>query len=183
MKVQELVEKFEANQRIDIAKTIETKKYVGIAFKQKMAQLILDNCTTIVDGEVYIDSVTRYILFTISVISMHTNLEFADIDDDSHSAIDDYDLLCESGLLGKIIDTFRDDYASCQEILNMMTSDKMQEHMTIEKKINSLLDGIHDIISEVLGTVAGQLDVNELLDLFPVDQTKLLDFYNSIKQE
>ena len=184
MKINELVEKYEKNQRIDIAKTLEVQQYTSIALKRKMASLVLDNCTTVVDGEVRIDSVERYILFTIAVIAMHTNLEFShDDDDDIQGAIGDYDMLCESGLLVKIIDTFRDDYASCQEILNMMTADKMQEHMTIEKKINKFLDDIQNVIGGAVDNLTEKLSLDSLSGDIPIDQGRLLDLYNSFKEK
>lgn len=190
MKIQELVEKYKKNQRIDIAKELDVKPYVSIAFKREMAQLVLDNCTTVVDGEIHIDSVERYILFTIAVIGMHTNLEFAYEDDQEHSSyeddqehssIDDYDALCESGLLVKIIDTFKDDYASCQEILNMMTADRMQGGMTIEKKIGNFLDGIQGALGDSLNKLVEKLNPDNLLGDLPIDQNKLLELYNSVK--
>lgn len=181
MKVQELVEKYKKNQRIDIAKELDVKAYVSIAFKREMAQLVLDNCSTVIDGEIHIDSVERYILFTIAVIGMHTNLEFTYEDDQEHSSIDDYDALCESGLLVKIIDTFKDDYASCQEILNMMTADKMQSSMTIEKKIGNFLDEIQGALGESLNKLVEKLNPDKLMGNLPIDQNKLLDLYSSIK--
>lgn len=182
MKVQELVEKYNKNQRIDIAKTLDVKQYVGIELKKKMAKLVLDNCTTIVDGEVHINSVDRYILFTIAVIGLHTNLEFVhEEDDDYYGSIDDYDMLCESGLLTKIIDTFIDDYASCQEILNMMTADKMQNNMTIEKKIGKLLDEIQDTLKEGISNLTDKLNLDELASNLLGDQGNLLELRNLIK--
>lgn len=183
MKVIELVEKYKNNQRIDIAKEIETKKYVGIALKRHMAQLVLDNCTTIVDGEVHIDSVEKYILFITAVISIHTNLEFSDEENELYSALDDYDLLCESGLLAKIIDTFKDDYASCQEILNMMTADKMQDSVTLEKKIGNFLDDIQGVLSNVINNFADQLSVSDLLNILPSDNASMLELYDLIKEK
>ncbi len=183
MKVQEFIEKYNQNTRIDIAKTLEVQQYVGIDLKRQMASLILDNCTTIVDDEIHIDSVERYVLFTIMVISMHTNLEFLDEDDTDHSAIDDYDALCKSGLLVKIIDTFKEDYASCQEILNMMTADKMQDNMTIEKKLYKFLDKIQNAVSESVNNLVEKLDPDNLSGALPINQTKLLDFFNSITEK
>ena len=181
MRIQELVEKYNKNQRIDIAKTIETRQYVGFAFKEQMAKLVLNNCTTVVDGEIYIDSVARYILFTIAVIGMHTNLEFSHEEDEEYGAIHDYDMLCESGLLTKIIDTFKDDYASCQEILNMMTADRMQSNMTIEKKIGNLLDEIQDALKEGISNLTDKLNLDELAGNLLDDQGNLLEFRNLIK--
>lgn len=178
MKVQELINKYEKNQRIDIAKEVETQPYVSIVAKRNMAKLILDNCTTVVDGEVHIDSVDRYLLFTIAVIALHTNLEFSDKDNEEYSATADYDLLCQSGLLVKVIETFKDDYASCQEILNMMTADRMQNNMTIDKKLYSLVDSIQDTISNVIEGLAKSLNLDGLTKDLPVDPqqiTKILE--------
>ena len=139
-------------------KKLDVQKYVSILSKRKMAVVILDNCTSVVDGEMHIDSVERYILFTITVIGLHTNLEFFDDDDDEYSAINDYDLLCESGLLVKIIDTFKDDYVACQEILNMMTADRLQDNMTIEKRIYQFVNTIENILSDATDTIVEKLD-------------------------
>lgn len=183
MKVQELVEKYKKNQRIDIAKEIDVRPYVGIEFKRHAAQLVLDNCTTVVDGEIHIDSVERYILFTIAVIGMHTNLEFSYEEDDERSATDDYDDLCKSGLLTKIIDTFKDDYAACQEVLNMMTADRMQYNMTIENKIGQFLDGVQNVIGGAIQDLVGKLNIDDLTKNLQIDQSALLELYNSVKEK
>lgn len=179
MKVNELVEMYEKNPRIDIAKHLEVEKYVGIAYKREMANLVLDNCITVVDGEVHIDSIERYILFTIAVIGMHTNLEFSYDEDSQFSSLDDYDMLCKSGLLVKIIDTFKDDYVSCQEILNMMTSDRLQNNMTIEKKLYQVLDIIQNKLSGAIDSLVDNLDPN-ILSSLELDQDKLSQLYNLI---
>ena len=180
MKVNEFIEMYNKNSRIDIAKHLQVEKYVGIEYKRQMAELILDNCTTVVDGEVHIDSIERYLLFTIAVISMHTNLEFSNGEVDELSSIDDYDALCESGLLAKVIDTFQEDYMSCQEILNMMTADRLQNNMTIEKKLYKFLDEIQGIISNAVDVLTDNLDIDSLGDL-PLDQEKLVQLYNLIE--
>lgn len=177
MKVNELIEMYEKSPRMDIAKNLEVIPYIGVEYKRELAKLVLDNCTTVVDGEVHIDSVDRYLLFTISVIGMHTNLEFANMDDEERSVVDDYDALCRSGLLVKIIDTFKDDYAACQEILNMMTTDRLQDNMTIEKKIYQFLDAIQKILANGANDLIDKLDLDALGGL---DQEKLAQLYNLI---
>lgn len=176
MKVKEFVEMYNNNSRINIEKELEVMKYISIASKREMARLILDNCAYVVDGEIHVDSVERYILFTITAISLHTNLEFAHEDDGEYSAIDDYDLLCESGLLVKIIDTFKDDYLACQEILNMMTSDMLQNNMTIEKKIAQFLDTIESILAVSADNIVDGLESKfEALNFGQDELRKLYD--------
>lgn len=182
MKVQELLKMYKNNPRIDIAKQLDVKKYTSIAYKREMAKLVLSNSISIVDGEVHIDSVERYILFTIAVIGMHTNLEFSYEDDNERTSIDDYDELCESGLLVKIINTFQEDYVACQEVLNMMTSDIMQDNLTIEKKIYKFLDYIQDILSDAINGVVEKLDTNLLNDL-QLDKDDLHKIYDAIRNK
>lgn len=179
MRISELVGKYEKNNRIDIAKEIETEPYIGIMQKRQIAELVLNNCTYVVDGEIHIDSVERYMLFTMSVIAAHTNLEF---DYENNAAVDDYDILCKSGLLIKVIDTFKDDYAACQEILNMMTADKLQANMTIEKKLYQFLDGIQYTLDETLSGIVEKIDFNVLNDL-PIDKSKLLKLSNLFEKK
>ena len=183
MKVKEFVDRYTKNQRVDIAKVLEVNQYTGIALKREMAKLVLDNCTAVVDGKIHIDSVERYILFTIAVIGMHTNLEFNNEEDEEYSVIDDYDLLCESGALVKIIDTFKDDYMACQEILNMMTSDRMQYDITIDQRIGQFLDGIQNIVGSATGGLIDKLNIDDLVNRLPADQNKLVDLYNLINNK
>lgn len=182
MKVKEFIEMYEKNPRIDIAKKLEVVPYIGIEYKRELANLVLDNCISIIDGEIHIDSVDRYLLFTISVIGMHTNLEFAYDETSDGSSIDDYDALCESGLLAKVIDTFKDDYASCQEILNMMTTDRLQNNMTIEKKIYKFVDAIQEILAGTVNNMVDKLDINSLKNL-QLDQNKLTKLYDLISNK
>ena len=105
---------------------------------------------------------------------MHTNLEFNDEENEYYSVIDDYDALCRSDLLTKIIDTFKDDYASCQEILNMMTADRLQDNMTIEKKMYQFLDSIKEMLSAGIDNITSKLNIDELMEFDPEKLTQLL---------
>ena len=173
MKINELVEMYEKNPRIDIAQKIEAVPYVGVEYKRMLADLVLDNCTSVVDGEIHVDSVEKYLLFTISVIGLHTNLDFSFEEDSDVSAIDEYDALSKSGLLVKIIDTFKDDYLACQEILNMMTADRLQNNMTIEKKIYQFLDSMTNMLE------GGINDLTEKMNLSGFDTDSLMQLVNS----
>lgn len=164
MKVMEFVEKYNKNQRINIASELEVKQYIGIGQKRQLAELVLENCTSAIDGEIHVDLIDRYILFTIAVIGVHTNLEFSDGENEEHSSIDDYDMLCEAGLLVKIIDTFKEDYASCMEILNMATDNIMQDNMTFEKKFYNFLDEIQNTITIAVGQLTEKLNIDSLND-------------------
>lgn len=171
MKVNELVELYQKNRMVDLKKVLEVKEYIGVALKQKIAELVLDECITEENGNLHIDSLNRYILFTMAVISVHTNLEF-DIENEEYNMLDDFDTLSENHLLEKIIETFKEDYDACQIVLDMLTSDKIKNHDTLEKKIMRLLNNIPEQ-SEQLQNVIGNLD----------NQEEILGLLNSIVEE
>ena len=85
----------EKNKKMSVI--LETKKYLPIAEKRVLAQQVIDACTEEQDGIIIIDSVTKYIIFTMTVIGAYTNLEF--------ETLDDYDALCEADLLNSVIET------------------------------------------------------------------------------
>ena len=164
MKVNELVELYQKNKMIDLKKILEIKEYISIAYKQKIAELVLDECITEQNGNLYINSLSRYILFTMAVISIHTNLEFA-YEDEGYNILDDFDALNKNHLLDKIIETFKDDYDACQIVLDMMTSDKIKNHETLEKKIISLLGSMPETFDKFQEIFNNIEDKSEVLDL------------------
>lgn len=166
MKVREFVEKYNKNQRIDIAKELEVKQYIGIENKKLIAELVLNGCTHVENGKVYINSLDKYLLFVIAVLTAYTSLEFADAEDGS--AIEDYDMLCEAGVLTKIIDIFKSDYSACQEVLNMMTMDILQKNETFEEKVVGMLYELGDALNNALSDIVEKVDFSNLN--IPVDK-------------
>ena len=172
MKVKKFVESYKKNNRMDIKNELEVNEYIGIAVKKKMAESIIENCTQIVNGKVYINSLDRYIFFMISVISLHTNLEF-----DDENVIDDYDLLCKNHLLEKIISLFKDDYDSCQVVLDMETTDMLQSSATIESKIYAFLDDCVNILKNTTEELVKKIDLSSLENA-NLDNTEIFKLLN-----
>lgn len=164
MKIYELVEMYKKDKMLNFKKALEVTEYIGIAYKKKIAELVLNECITEVDGNLQMNSLDRYILFIIAVIGAHTNLEFNNEDDDMYSAIDDFDTLNENHLLEKIVDTFREDYDACQIVLDMMTSDRIKNHITLEKKINSFITGFGEQLVKELQNLENKDDIIELFN-------------------
>ena len=135
---------------------------LNVKLKRKMCDLVLDSCIEDVNGVLHIDSFDRYILFTIAVISMHTNLEFS-IDADGVTSIDEYDELNKIGLIDKIISTFKTDYEACKVMLDMLTNDRMKNQETLEKKIIQFLNGIAQDIDS-LNNLENKEDILNLLE-------------------
>lgn len=162
MKINELLEMYKKNQMINLKNVLEVEEYISTPLKRKMCDLVLDSCIEDVNGVLHIDSFDRYILFTIAVISMHTNLEFS-IDADGVTSIDEYDELNKIGLIDKIISTFKTDYEACKVMLDMLTNDRMKNQETLEKKIIQFLNGIAQDINS-LNNLENKEDILNLLE-------------------
>lgn len=162
MKINELLEMYKKNQMINLKNVLEVEEYISTPLKRKMCDLVLDSCIEDVNGVLHIDSFDRYILFTIAVISMHTNLEFS-IDADGVTSIDEYDELNKIGLIDKIISTFKTDYEACKVMLDMLANDRMKNQETLEKKIIQFLNGIAQDIDS-LNNLENKEDILNLLE-------------------
>ena len=162
MKINELLEMYKKNQMINLKNVLEIEEYISTPLKRKMCDLVLDSCIEDVNGVLHIDSFDRYILFTIAVISMHTNLEFS-TDADGVTSIDEYDELNKIGLIDKIINTFKTDYEACKVMLDMLTNDRMKNQETLEKKIIQFLNGIAQDIDS-LNNLENKEDILNLLE-------------------
>ena len=191
MKINEFIEKFKndkvTNSKVApnavndyLKKTLEVKDYVPLVEKQSIAQVTLETCSHIKDGVISIDSIKKYIIFTITVLSTYTNLEF----DGDEIGIDNYDILCsykvdDNTLLDTIIKTFEVEYVRCNDILNMMTADLMAEN-NIEKQVGKFLSNISEKINGF-----GDLLIEKIsdfdIDLDQLDIDKLANIISKIK--
>lgn len=158
-----------------IKKELSVKEYIPFEEKKAIVQTVLTNCSKITDGVVTIDSIQKYILFTMSMLIAYTNLE----PDEGVDIFETYDMLCSQNiddgtLLDAIIKTFELEYVRCNDILNMMTADLLAEN-NIEKqvgkfltnlsdKINKFGDGLIDKIGD-FGADLGQLDIDKLTNM------------------
>lgn len=161
-----------------IQKKLGLIPYLSFADKRELCKNVLDACCTKENGLVKIDSVTRYILFTISVIQKYTELEFNAGED--YDSLDEYDMLCESRLLNPILELIGDEYATCNNMLNMMMDDVIANNNTVEAVLGHALGKVSDSLDGLIGAFAekvdeieldlSQLDINKykgLLDLLP----------------
>lgn len=173
MKINEFIDVMsKENSTKRISAILETKKYLPISEKRRIAEAVIEACTTDNNGFITVDSLDKYIMFTIAVISNYTNLEFG-VDGDYLS---DYDGLCEVGLLDAVISTFDKEYARANEILNMMLSDKLQNNST-ESSFAVMTNGVNNALDKLVNTLSKK--VQEMnLDLSNMNQDTLNGFLN-----
>jgi hypothetical protein len=154
MKINEFIDvmsKGTSKQRIGVI--LETKKYLPISEKRRIAESVIEACTVNDNGFIKVDSLDKYIMFTIVVISNYTNLEFG-VDGDYLS---DYDRLCESGLLDAIIETFNQEYARTNDVLNMMLADKLRANST-EASVAMLSNGVNNALDKLITTLSNKVE-------------------------
>lgn len=155
-----------------LRKELEVKDYVPFAEKRELCERVLNACNTKKgNGLVETDSVTRYIIFTISVISKYTNLEFSSGKDTEFDSLDEYDMLCQEGLLNYILDVIGEEYVTCNNILNMMMSDIVANNNTIENVIGNILGKIGESVDGLIDVLAEKVEDMEL-DLNQIDINK-----------
>ena len=154
--------------------------YLPFADKRELCKNVLDACCTKKNGLVKVDSVTRYIMFTISVISKYTELEFNA--DEDYDSLDEYDMLCESRLLNPILELIGDEYSTCNNMLNMMMEDVIANNNTVEAVIGHSLDKVSDSLDGLIGAFAEKVKEMEL-DLNRLDIEKYKGLFDLIPKK
>jgi hypothetical protein len=159
------------DERVEwIRKELEVKEYLPFAEKRELCKVVLDACCTKEDGLVKVDSVSRYIIFTLSVLSRYTTLEFSS--GEEYDSLDEYDMLCESHVLDIIIAVIGDEYTACNNMLNMIMDDIMTNNNTVEAVLGHALGNVSYSLDDLIGTFADKVEEMEL-DLSQIDITSL----------
>ena len=162
-----------------IKKTLEVKDYIPFAEKRELCENVLNACNTKdKNGLVKVDSVTRYIVFTISVLSKYTNLEFSSGEDEFDS-LDEYDMLCQADLLNPILDVIGEEYVTCNNILNMMMADIVANNNTVENVVGHTFGRVADSVDGLIDVLKEKVEEIELdLDQINIDKFKgLFDMF------
>lgn len=192
MRISEFIEEFKnkkimnttiaPNAVVDyIKKELEVKEYVPFAEKRELCVGVLNACNTKdKSGLIKVDSVSRYIIFTLSVISKYTNLEFSSGEDEDIDSLDEYDMLCQNQLLNPILEVIGEEYTTCNNLLNMMMADVVANYNTVENVLGNLssglldaISGFADVLSQKIESVdfdLNQIDIDKykgLIDILP----------------
>lgn len=170
MTIKMLIENM-TREDFDMETELHVKKYLPIEEKKLIAQGIMYECIEEIDGALKIDSVQQYLSYVKYMILRHTNLEYAP---------DDYDTLCEHGLLNKIIECFGEDAAECSRILNLMVDDRMRE-VSIESTIAKFLGNLTNELGGLSEQLSQKIENMDLNSVIPkgVDANKLANFFNT----
>ena len=151
MKVQELIKKIN-NKTFNIEKSLEVKKYIPIMDKKRFAMDAISACTDDVDNFITVDRFKMNIYFDMKVLSIYTNLEIVD---DFDEMIIQYDALCESEIMNRIITLFEEDYNAMRGVLDdaleeLLVQNSIDAHVVkIANKINQAIDIFSNKLNDV----------------------------------
>lgn len=146
MKIKEFVNDYKAKKFMNIKTAaeeksewfrneLEIKTYIPFKEKRKIAEMIVEQNITEVDGIKKYDDINGYVSLVVASIMAHTRLEF-DTD-----PIADYDLLAESGLLTQIIAEFQGSHEEIGILLKMAVAAELEDN-NVNALIGRFLDGI-----------------------------------------
>lgn len=185
MKIREFIEavKKNPNQATVVCKKIIKTRYIPVLEKRQLAELVYANSTEIENGVVKVDSLSKYLIFTMLMLTRYTDLEFS-VDESGAAtveAISEYDELCENGLINHIIAEFAEDYARANEVMNYVFQDNLAVNNTAEAVIGKAAGYLLNIVDGFANVLAEKVDEMEF-DLSNVDLeqvTKVLKLLNN----
>ena len=158
---------------------LEIKTYIPFREKRQIAEMIVAQNISEVDGIKKYDDIGSYVSLVVASIVAHTNLQF------DQDIIADYDLLAESGLLTQIIAEFQGSHEEIGILLKMAVASELEDNNvnvlvgrfldSVLKKLDSVVDGVKELV--------GNVDLKELLGMNFEEKDlaklkRLLDKYN-----
>lgn len=179
MKVSELLEVYKQPKIENLKDIISIKTYISTPEKLHIAENIINASVAYDRGYVKFDTYKKYLTSVFALIEAHTDLEFS-VDWDERVA--EYDALCESGLLGKIIAEFQHSYEICWSVLNMKCDDMLVDN-SVEANIAKIAQSVVENLDVFAGTLSDKLAEVDLKKIIPedLDLNKLQKFLNKLK--
>lgn len=162
-----------------IRSKLEIVDYLPFAEKLKTVKMVVAQCVDEEDGVKKVDSITQYLAFIISMLEVHTNLEFG-------NPMDDYDGLNRCRLLEPIVSMFQQDYSECEVLLKMAIADELADNnlnVIVGKFLNGILTKI-DGFGEVVKGFTENIDLSKLLgtNIKEEDVTKIIGLINKLNK-
>lgn len=175
MKINEFINEISIEGAV-MSDLIAAKKYVPTEAKIRLAKDVLDFSVEYDRGFIKFDSFAKHLSFVFGVIETHTDLCFAD---DWAERVREYDVLCENGLLDAIIDTFRKDYETSLEVLDMMCNDMLADN-SIEASLAKMANSVSENLDVLVGALSDKIEDFDIEKIIPkdLDLDKLIGLLN-----
>ena len=143
-----------------IKEKLEIKTYIPFKLKRSIVEMVISQNIELVDGIKKIDPFDEYVGFVVSMLGVHTLLEFSD------DPVVDYDLLAENKLLPLIIAEFQESYDECGVLLKMARNTELSDN-NIEATFGRFLDSVLnklDIVGESLKNALSDINIEDLFN-------------------
>ena len=182
MKINEFISEYNKNKKnaaFNVAKLINAKTYIPVLRKRQLAELVYQNSISYENGLVKVDSLTKYLIFSMVIISEYTDLEFT-VDENGSAtaeAIAEYDALCEAGLVDVVIGCFAADYARANEILNYVFKDNLAVTNTVEAVVGNLVENVKNSLDGIAESLKNKIDDFDM-DLSNIDMSQFNNIIN-----
>ena len=141
-----------ADQNEKIKSALDIKSYIGIKEKKALVDDIVNETVIYNNGIYKFNGIDQYVTYTMKCIETYTNLEL------SNDIEEDYDILCSTGMLNKILRTFEDEYNTVLSLLQMQCDYILMDN-SVTANINILLTAATNAINK-LGDSAGDMFKN-----------------------
>ena len=185
MRINEFIEaiKKNPNQATAICKKVIKTRYIPVLEKRKLAELVYNSSIDVENGIIKVDSLSKYLIFTMLMLKTYTDLEFSTDENGAatEEAIREYDELCSNGLINPIIAEFQEDYARANEIMNYVFQDNLAVHNTVEAVVGKASAVLLNIVDNFVDALSHKVDEMNL-DLSKVDMgqvDKILNLLNN----
>ena len=166
-----------------IKKRLVVKDYLPFSEKRELCARVLEVCNKRDNsGLIKVDSVSRYIVFTLSILSAYTQFEFSSGEDAEFDSLDEYDMLCENHLLNPILEVIGEEYTACNNMLNMMMADIEANNNTVEAVLGHTLGRVTDSIDNFIDVLAEKVEEMDL-DLSQIDIDKYKGLIDLLPQK
>ena len=157
MKINEFVKvmknvKMQSEQLAEkLKKMLDVKEYIGISEKKNLIERIINDSIYYEDRIYKIDGIEKYIHTIMYTIETYTNLELSD------NLETDYDMLCRTNLLGKVMSLFDGEYQAITALLQMKCN-YVLENNNISAKFGKLFDTVLDKLGELADALFNKIN-------------------------
>lgn len=143
-----------------LIKDLEIKSYLSIKDKKKLVDKIIEDTIMYDSGLFKFNGIDQYVSYNMRCVEAYTNLELSD------DLEEDYDVLCSTGLLQKILRTFESEYQAILSLLQMQCDYILLDN-SITAKLNETLNNVNKMINN-LATSIGNIkpeDIQKIAEL------------------
>ena len=177
MKVSELKESYEQGNLV--RDLIELKPYVGCIEKKLLCERIVEQSLSVENDMLVCDPFMKKLTIDCGIVGLYTDVEL-----DGEYITNDYDFLCESGIIKYVLEHMNEDeYYFIRGMVDSLIKNKLEASNSIPAVINSALNKLIEKIptDKQLGKLI-KVASKELQKFDPAKLKSLNEIYGLVNQ-